>query len=75
MVLYVLALLPLAKAMREVDPGVIQTWYADDAAMRGTARRNAKLLHALMEKFPYHGYFPKPEKSWHIFWGGKKRRN
>ena len=34
--------------------------------MRVTLRRNAKLLCALTEKLPYHGYFPDPEKIWHI---------
>ena len=28
--------------------------------------RNSKLLCALTEKFPYRGYFPDPEKRWHI---------
>ena len=46
--LYKLSLLPLAEDMREPDPGVLQPWYTDDAAMRVTERRNAKLLHALM---------------------------
>ena len=27
---------------------------------------------ALMEKVPYHGYFPEPEKSWHICREGKE---
>ena len=52
--------------MREADPGVLHTWYADDAAMRGTGRQNAKLLRALTEKRPYHAYFPQPENIWHI---------
>ena len=52
MALYELALLLLAKDMREADPGVLQPWCADDASMRGTARRKKNLFHALMEKGP-----------------------
>ena len=44
MVLYGPALLTPDEAMREADPGVIQPWYADDAAMRGPRRRNGKFL-------------------------------
>ena len=60
MVLYQLSLLPLVEAMKEADPGVLQPWYTDDAAVRGTASQNYKLLHALMENVPYHGYFLEP---------------
>ena len=55
MVLYVLSLFPLDEAMRAADPGVLQPWYADDAAIRITARNNSKLLRAFMEKGPYRG--------------------
>ena len=48
MVIYGLDFLPLIISMRMVDPGVLQPWYIDDAAMRGTARENSKLLHALI---------------------------
>ena len=58
--------------MQEVDTGVLQPWYADDAAMRGPARRNAKLLCALIEKGPCHRYFLDPEKSWHIYVEGRE---
>ena len=66
MVLYGLALLPLAEVMREADPGVLKPWYADDTAMQGSVRRNANILRAFMEKGPFHGYFPEPEKSWNV---------
>ena len=46
MVFYGLAFLPLEEAIREADPGVLQTWYADDAAIQGPARNNTKLLRA-----------------------------
>ena len=47
-VLYRLALLPLAEAMREADPVVLQPWYTNNVAMRLTFRCNSKLLHAFM---------------------------
>ena len=47
-VLYVLALLKLAEAMHEADPGMLQPCYADNADMRGPTRRNTKLLCALI---------------------------
>ena len=66
MVLYGVALLPLAKALRARDRLVVQPWYADDAAMWGKARRNARVLRALVDLGPSYGYFPEPEKSWHV---------
>ena len=54
-----------------MDPGVLDPWYADDKAMRGMARCKSKLLHDVMEKFSYNGYFPGPDKSWHICVKGK----
>ena len=52
MVLYELALLLLAKDMREADPGVLQPWCADDASMRGTARRKKNLFHLMATSLP-----------------------
>ena len=63
MILYIISLIPLANAMRVANPGVLQPWYAENASMRGTSRRNAKLLHASVVKIPYRGYFPEPVKS------------
>ena len=71
MLLYGFSLLPQAEAMSEADTRVLQPWYADDAAMGGTAGRNTKLRHALMGKVTYNGYFTELEKSWHIFGEGK----
>ena len=48
MVIYGLVLLPLAEAMHKEYPGVLQPWYAEDVAMWGPARRNAKLIRALI---------------------------
>ena len=66
-------LLPLAEILRcDDDPEqpsnstVLQPWYADDLAMMGAVRRSVKVFQRLMEKGPSVGYFPEPEKSWHI---------
>ena len=72
MVLYGLYPLPLEVAIWEVDPGVLQPWYTNDAAMRGCSKHNAKLLRALMEKGPFHEYFPETEKSWHVCAEGRE---
>ena len=48
MVPYRLALLLLVEAMREADPGVLQSWYEDNTAMWGPVRRDSKLLWELM---------------------------
>ncbi|MEJ2330924.1 MAG: hypothetical protein P8Z33_13945, partial [Gammaproteobacteria bacterium] len=66
MVLYALALLPLVEELRALDSTVLQPWYADDAALHGDPQRSAKVFKALLEKGPDRGYFPEPEKSWHI---------
>ena len=47
-VLYVIAILPLAEAIQGADPGVLQPCYADDVAMRVPIRRNAKMIRALI---------------------------
>ena len=57
MVLYRLSVLSRVESMRAVEPGVIHTWYVANMDIRGLARRNAKLLHALMEKGLYHRNF------------------
>ena len=72
MVLYVLALLTLAQAMWEADLEILQPCYADNTAMQGPVRCNAKLLCVLIEKYPFHVYFPDQEKSWHICAEGRE---
>ena len=51
---------------------MLHPWYTNDAAMRGTAGRNTKLLRALIEKGQYHGYFLEMEKIWRICVEGKE---
>ena len=58
--------------MREAETGLLQIWYTENASMRGTSRRNIKLLHALMEKLPNNGYFLELEKICHICTEGKE---
>ena len=63
MILYGLALVPLAESLRKAEPTVIQPWYADDAAMAGPVSRIATLMRLLEELGPARGYFPEPAKS------------
>jgi hypothetical protein len=63
MVLYGLALTPLAEAIRQAVPQVVQPWYADDAAMAGPVTGIRTAQHLLLELGPPRGYFPEPDKS------------
>ncbi|KAI2510018.1 hypothetical protein MHU86_4444 [Fragilaria crotonensis] len=63
MVLYGLALTPLAETIRAAVPTVAQPWYADDAAMAGPVDGIADAQRLLLELGPRRGYFPEPEKS------------
>ena len=63
MVLYGLALVPLAENLRAAVPEALQPWYADDAAVAGRAGDIAKVMARLQEWGPARGYFPEPEKS------------
>jgi len=63
MVLYGLALLPLAEALRTAVPSVVQPWYADDAAMSGPAQGVAEAMELLEHLGPARGYYPEPAKS------------
>ncbi|KAI2490762.1 hypothetical protein MHU86_23809 [Fragilaria crotonensis] len=62
MVLYGLALTPLAATIRAAVPTVVQPWYADDAAMAGPVNGIAAAQRLLLELGPRRGYFPEPEK-------------
>ena len=63
MVLYGLALTPLAETIRAAVPQVVQPWYADDAAMAGPVSGIAAAQRLLLELGPRRGYFPEPDKS------------
>ena len=63
MVLYGLALTPLAESIRAAVPTVVQPWYADDAAMAGPIDGIAEAQRLLLELGPRRGYFPEPDKS------------
>ena len=66
MLIYGIALMPLCEELAERFPGVLRLWFADDAAKVGSARFNAQCLAFLVEHGPKYGYFPKPEKSFHV---------
>ena len=63
MVLYRITLVPLAEELQAVDPGLLSSFYADDAEFDGSARRSAQLLNLLMKRGTDRGYFPEPVKS------------
>ena len=63
MILYGLALVPLAKFLRTQSPTVCQPWYADDAAMSGKVMGIAETMRLLLLHGPSRGYFPEPSKS------------
>ena len=66
MALYGVALLPLADILRKEFPAVMQPWYADDAAMMGTARPVVGCFKRLLEIGPDFGYYPEAAKSYFI---------
>lgn len=66
MLLYGIALMPLAERMKEAVPGALQPWFADDSAVAGTSEQCADCLAFLCQEGPDYGYYPEPEKSWHI---------
>ncbi|KAI2507267.1 hypothetical protein MHU86_7103 [Fragilaria crotonensis] len=58
MVLYGLALTPLAESIRASVPTVAQPWYADDAAMVSPVDGIAEAQRLLLDLGPRRGYFP-----------------
>ena len=64
--LYGTALTPLVEHLRKDYLDILQPWCADDAAFIGPAKRNAQLLNQIIKYGPDFGYYPEPEKSWHI---------
>ena len=63
MVLYGVALLPLAQHLHTAVPHALQPWYADDCAIVGTAPEIRRAMGLLEELGPAGGYFPEPAKS------------
>ena len=63
MVLYGITLVYLVKELQAADPGLLSTFYGDDATFDGLARCSAQLLKLLMKRGPDQEYFPEPAKS------------
>ena len=63
MLLYGVALLPLAESLRKAEPTLLQPWYADDFMMHGRATATARATRILMIEGPPRGYYPEPAKS------------
>ena len=62
MILYELALIPLAEQLRKAFSDVIQPFYADDAGMSGRVSRIAAVIRLLEILGPARGYFPEASK-------------
>ena len=60
MILYGIGLMPLAEALRQSDPSVLQPWYADNFVLQGPSSRVTDLFHMLCRHGPSIGYFPEP---------------
>ena len=52
----------MAERLKEKSPGVMQPWYADDAAMQGGTKEVAATMVELIKAGPMFGYQPEPEK-------------
>jgi len=63
MLLYGLALVPLARNIRDAVPEAVQPWYADDGAMAAKASKIGQAFRMLQVQGPRRGYFPEAEKS------------
>ena len=63
MVLYGLALTPLAQRLRHDFPTLSQSWYADDASVIGDVSLFPAYFDALSKLGPPRGYYPQPPKS------------
>ena len=63
MILYGLALLPLAEVLQEEVPDTLQPWYADDMGIASPAAAVGKAMDRLLQLGPDRGYFPEPSKS------------
>jgi hypothetical protein len=63
MLLYGVALTPLARSLREAVPEAPQPWYADNLAIGGQGSSIAKTVKLLMELGPRRGYYPEPSKT------------
>ena len=63
MVLYGLALVPLAKHLRSEVPEITSPFYADDSAFSGPVSKIYKAMKVLEKHGPSRGYYPEPNKS------------
>lgn len=63
MILYGLALVPLAEQLRKAFPDVILPFYLDDAGVSGRVSRIAAAMKLLEILGPARGYFPETSKS------------
>ena len=63
MLLYGVALVPLAKELRAHYPELCTPWYADDSSITGPADLVGAAMERLQLRGPARGYYPEPSKS------------
>ncbi len=63
MILYGLALVPLADTLRRQHPETVQAWYANDGILEGRSSKVAAAMLLLQRLGPERAYFPEPTKS------------
>ena len=73
MVLYGITLVLLEEDLRDADPTILSTFYADDAVFDGLDRQSATQLRLLMDQGPDRGYFPEPAKYLLIAYNPEKK--
>jgi hypothetical protein len=66
MMLYGVALMPLAKKIQAAVPEAMKPWFADDLGAAGRAEHNARCLDFLLKTGPWYGFYPKPSKCVYI---------
>ena len=54
---------PLGKEIRDVIPGAMQAWYANDCGMSGEMTQVVEAMTLLERLGPARGYYPEPAKS------------
>ena len=63
MVAYGIGILPLIRHLKNKQPNLHQSWYADDASAAGSLQAIKLYFQELTEVGPKYGYYPEPSKS------------
>ena len=74
MIAYGIGVLPLIWELWDVHPRATETWYVDDAGVRGAFKDVQAHFQDLQARGPARGYYPKPTKSILVVAPGKVAR-